>query len=122
MIRLQRIGRKNHAEFRVVLTESQNGPKSSYQEKLGSYNPHTNSVTLEGERIKYWMSKGAQVSDTVHNLLVSNKVVEGKKINVLPKKTAPVKEVSAEAPKAAPQASEEPKAEAEAEKEAEPAA
>ena len=100
MIRLQRVGRTNHAEFRVVLTESQSGPKSSYQEMLGSYNPHVDAISIDGERVKYWMSKGAQVSDTVHNLLVTQKIIEGKKINVLPKKTPIIKEVPAEAPKA----------------------
>jgi small subunit ribosomal protein S16 len=85
-IRLQRVGRKNHAEFRVVVTESTKGPKSSYHELLGTYNPHTNTVTLVEDRIKHWMSVGAQVSDTVHNILVSQKVITGDKINVLPKK------------------------------------
>lgn len=50
-------------------------------------------VTLDGERIKYWISNGAQVSDTVHNILVGQKIIEGKKINVLPKKSPIVKEV-----------------------------
>lgn len=91
-IRLQRVGRKNHAEFRVVVTESTKGPKSAnYLEMLGAYNPHTNSVTVNGDRIKYWISKGAQPSDTVHNILVGQNVIEGKKRNVLPKKTAPAK-------------------------------
>lgn len=96
-IRLQRVGRKNHAEFRVVVTESTKGPKSAnYLEMLGAYNPHTDSVTVDGDRIKYWISKGAQPSDTVHNILISQKVIEGKKRNVLPKKTPIIKE----APKA----------------------
>jgi small subunit ribosomal protein S16 len=92
IIRLQRVGRRNHAEFRVVATESTRGPKANYIELLGTYNPHTNGVKLEAERIKEWISKGAQVSDTVHNILVSEKVIEGKKKNVLPKKTPIVKE------------------------------
>jgi small subunit ribosomal protein S16 len=86
------VGRRNHAEFRVVATESTKGPKSSnYLEVLGHYNPHTNVATFEADRIKHWISVGAQVSDTVHNLLVTHKIIEGKKINVLPKKTAPAK-------------------------------
>lgn len=92
-IRLQRVGRKNHAEFRVVVTQSTKGPKSAnYIEKLGHYNPHTNAVTFVKERVEHWMGVGAQVSGTVHNLLVSQGVIKGKKINVLPKKTAPKKE------------------------------
>jgi small subunit ribosomal protein S16 len=92
-IRLQRVGRRNHAEFRVVVTESTRGPKSAkYLEMLGSYNPHQDKVELQSERIKYWLGQGAQSSGTVHNLLVSNKIIEGKKVNVLPKKTVPQKE------------------------------
>jgi len=48
------------------------------------------------------MSKGAQPSDTVHNLLLSEKIIEGKKINVLPKKTVPKKEEPAPVAEAAP--------------------
>ena len=92
MIRLQRVGRRNHAEFRVVLTEHTRGPKSSYILSLGHYNPHTNKVTIDGEAVKEWVGKGAQVSDTVHNLLVSEGIIKGKKKNVLPKKTPIAKE------------------------------
>jgi small subunit ribosomal protein S16 len=55
------------------------------------------------EKIHYWISKGAKLSDTVHNFLVSKKVISGKKINALPKKKpiAKVAEAGAEAPKAA---------------------
>ncbi len=91
IIRLQRVGRRNHAEFRIVATESTRAPKSAnYIELLGTYSPHTNEVTVEGDRVKEWIARGAQVSDTVHNLLVTKKVLEGKKKNVLPKKTVPV--------------------------------
>lgn len=91
MIRLQRVGRKNYAEFRIVVTEKTRAAKSSnYKELLGHYNPHVDSVTVNAERVLHWISQGAQVSDTVHNLLVSQKIIEGKKINVLSKKT-PIK-------------------------------
>jgi len=86
-IRLQRIGRKNDPAFRVVLTDSKNSAKSGrFLEILGTYNPKAGEKNLENERIKYWMSKGAKCSDTMHNFLVHDKVIEGKKINVLPKK------------------------------------
>ncbi len=86
-IRLQRIGRKNDPSFRAVLTDSKNSTKSGkFLEILGTYNPKAGEKKLEVERIKYWMSKGAQASDTMHNFLVHDKVVEGKKRNVLPKK------------------------------------
>ena|SRR3989344_2095420 len=86
-IRLQRIGRKNDPSFRVVLTDSNNSTKSGkFLEILGTYNPRAGEKNLMAERIKYWTSKGAKLSETMHNFLVQDKVVEGKKINVLPKK------------------------------------
>ena len=104
-IRLQRRGRKNDPSFRVIVVDSKKKPKTgNYLEMVGSYDPRTDRVELKGDRIKQWMSNGATVSGTVHNLLVSNKVIEGKKINVLPKKTAPKKEPVAAAPAATPAA------------------
>lgn len=97
-IRLQRVGRKNDPAFRLIVTESTRGPKSGkYVELLGSYHPKTKATNLKPERIKHWMSVGAQVSGTAHNLLIKNAVIEGKKINVLPKKT-PIKKDVVEAP------------------------
>lgn len=95
-IRLQRVGRKNEPSFRVALVDSKMGPKSGkVLEILGSHDfrEGKGNNKLNGERIKYWISKGAQVSETVHNLLVSEKVISGKKINVLSKKKPIVKEV-----------------------------
>jgi len=100
-IRLQRIGRKNDPRFRVVVIESTKGPKSgNFIEMLGSYDPHKNTTTLNGERITHWMSHGAQVSGTVHNILINEKIITGKKINVLPKKSPIVKEKKEEEIKA----------------------
>ena len=106
MIRLQRTGRKHEPTFRVVLTDSKNGPKSGkYLENLGWYDTRIKNKTdqMDTEKIKHWMSKGAQISVTLHNYLITQKVITGKKINALPKKT-PIKkaeEKPAEA-KAAP--------------------
>ena len=91
-IRLQRTGRKHEPTFRLVLTDSKNSTKSGkFLEILGSHNFRKDGTVLKGERIKHWISVGAQVSDTAHNLLVTQKVIAGKKKNVLPKKTVPVK-------------------------------
>ena len=92
-IRLQRTGRINDPSYRVVVTEHTNGPKSGRAvEKLGSYNPKSKERVLDGERIKYWISKGAQASGTMHNMLISAGIISGKKVNVLPKKSVPKKE------------------------------
>jgi len=123
MIRLQRTGRKHEPTFRLVLTDSKNGPKSGkFIEILGSHDPrHKDLTSIKADRIKEWMTKGVQLSGTVHNLLIEKKVIDGKKINVLPKKTPIVKEaegtgsvveeVKAEAPKAEGTGSVEVKAE-----------
>ncbi len=93
IVRLQRVGRKNDPSFRVIVVDSRRAAKTGdYLEMVGSYDPRTDRVELKAERIKHWMKEGAQVSDTLHNLLVSQKIIEGKKINVLPKKTVPKKE------------------------------
>ncbi len=93
-IRLQRVGRKHIPTFRVVLTDSKNSTKSGrFLEVLGSYDPRDDkSKLVDAERVKYWLSKGAKLSGTLHNFLVHTKVIEGKKINVLPRKRPIVKE------------------------------
>ncbi|HUC88562.1 MAG TPA: 30S ribosomal protein S16 [Candidatus Paceibacterota bacterium] len=88
MIRLQRIGRKNDPAFRVVLTDSKNSTKSGkFKEILGSYNVKTGEILFKIDRISHWMKNGAQVSDTIHNFLVHKKLIEGKKKNILSKKS-----------------------------------
>ena len=96
---MQRVGRRNDPAFRVVLTEKRSKPKSGEHEILGSYHPKTKETVLKNERILYWMSKGAQVSATVHNLLIAKKVIEGKTIPVvkMPMKAVNPQEVSAAA-------------------------
>jgi hypothetical protein len=59
---------------------------------VGTYSPKTKAVTLQKEQILHYLKHGAQPSGTVWNLLLKHGVVEGKKVNVLPKKTAPKKE------------------------------
>ena len=98
-IRLTRVGKKNDPSFRVIVVDSKKKPKTgNYLEMVGSYDPKVDRVELKGERIKEWMAQGATVSGTVHNLLVSNKIIDAKKINVLPKKTV----AKAEEPTPAP--------------------
>lgn len=87
-MRLQRVGRKNDPSFRIVVTDKRTGPKSdSHIDRLGSYNPKMNHVQIDGEKAKEWIAKGVQPSDTVHNILVSQKIIDAKKRNALPKKT-----------------------------------
>lgn len=102
-IRLTRVGKKNDPSFRVIVVESKRKPQpGNYLEMVGSYDPRTDRIDLKAERIKHWLSMGATTSETVHNLLVSNKIIDAKKINVLPKKTvakpAPTEASGVEAP------------------------
>src|SRR3989344_5753823 len=92
-IRMQRTGRINMPTFRIVVVEHTASPKAgNFVEKVGTYNPKSKERVLNAERIKYWMSVGAKPSDTVHNMLISLGVIEGKKINVLPAYKEPIKE------------------------------
>lgn len=85
VIRLARHGRKNHPTYRVVLQEKDWAPSSKVIEILGNVNPHTNprTIQLKTERVKYWLSKGAEPSATVHNFLVDAGLVTGAKQRVV---------------------------------------
>lgn len=84
MIRLQRTGKKHDPSFRVVLIDSRRAASSgSVIEVLGDYSATRKKYNLDTERIKNWVSKGAKVSDTVHNYLVKEKIIGGEKRDVL---------------------------------------
>ena len=84
-IRMQRTGRINMPSFRIVVVEHTASPKAGkFVDNVGTYNPKSKERKLDTERIKHWISVGAQPSATVHNMLVSLGVIAGKKINVLP--------------------------------------
>jgi small subunit ribosomal protein S16 len=80
MIRFQRIGRKNDPAFRMLVLEKTSGPKAgTYVDQVGTYNPKTKAFNADGAAIKDWISKGAQVSPSLMNLLIEKGVLEGKK-------------------------------------------
>lgn len=81
-IRLSRIGKKNTPIYKVVVAEKSRPVKGKFIESLGMYNPSSKDNTLNAERIKYWISVGAQPSQTVHNLLIKNNIIEGNKIAI----------------------------------------
>ena len=80
-IRLTRIGKAKQPEYRFIVSEKARDPWGKALEILGHYNPRTNPVTttLKKERVEYWISKGAQCSDTVRNILIDQKIVKGEK-------------------------------------------
>ncbi|MDO8592826.1 MAG: 30S ribosomal protein S16 [bacterium] len=101
MIRLSRIGKKNKPFYRVIISPKQKDLYGDALEILGSYNPHTKELKINAEKTKYWLSKGAGMSDTVNNLLIEKKIVEGKKVKAS-KDRKPKKAPAQAAPVAAP--------------------
>ena len=71
MIRLARFGAKKKPFYRVVAIEKDRARNGRSLEVLGHYNPlsHTAEVVLKHDRLEYWKSHGAQVSDTVKRLV-----------------------------------------------------
>lgn len=96
-IRLSRVGRKHDPSYRMIVTEKGRGPQTgNYVEQVGTYDARSDKHNLKADRITHWISVGAQPSDTVHNLLIKAGVIEGDKVNPLPKKTPIVSENEAE--------------------------
>lgn len=111
-IRLQRVGRVHEPVYRLVLTDSKNGPKSGkVLEVLGSFDSRASEkAQIKGEQVTHWLSKGAQASDTAHNLLLKLGILKGERRNILPKKiieAAKVKAAPAPAVETAPKIIEE---------------
>lgn len=81
-LRFARIGRKNIQVFKIVAQDSRRDPFGRVIENLGFYNPRSKEKKINVDRVKEWISKGAQVSDSLHNLLITEKIIKGKKRNV----------------------------------------
>ena len=71
MIRLARVGARKQPHYRVVVIEKDRARNGRSLEVVGIYNPRTSPATVElkRERIDYWTSKGAQLSERVGKLL-----------------------------------------------------
>jgi small subunit ribosomal protein S16 len=79
-IRLKRLGAKKRPYYRIVVTDSRNPRDGKAIEEVGFYHPIEKdeiSVSLKEDRIKEWVSKGAQVSDTVRRILNRNNITLG---------------------------------------------
>ena len=81
-IKLSRKGKKNQPFFRLIILEQAKDPMGDFLEDLGYYNPLTKKSSFKSERINYWISRGAKPTDSVNNLLISQGVIKGEKINV----------------------------------------
>src|SRR6266567_1065670 len=108
-IRLRREGALNRPYFKVVVTDKRSPRDGKFIEIVGTYDPKKRGMnsTLKLERIEYWISKGAQPSDTVRSLIKKNKNPEE-----AAKKMAAAEAKKAAKPKAAPKTEAAPAAEA----------
>jgi len=71
MIRLKRMGARKQPHYRVVVIEKERARNGRPVEVVGTYNPRTNPATVEvkRERVDYWVSKGAKMSDRVSKIM-----------------------------------------------------
>lgn len=93
-MRLSRGGRKKRPFYRIVVADKRMARDGRYIERLGTYNPllandDEKRVTLNEERIKYWLGEGAEVSPRVHLMLAKAGLMEKPAISETPKKSAP---------------------------------
>lgn len=72
-IRLQRLGRRNRSCFRIVVADARVKRQGEYLEKIGQYDPvakdEPKKLAVDIERVRHWVSQGAQVSESVATLL-----------------------------------------------------
>lgn len=80
-IRLARTGRTNNAAYRLIVTTHTNKPQThKATEVLGNLDVKKGVYTFNADRIKYWLSVGAQTSATVNNMLVDKGIISGSKL------------------------------------------
>lgn len=79
-IRLSRVGKKHQPAYRLIVVDRRKDPWGDYLENVGVYDPVHKVTQLKAERVKYWLKVGAQPSPTVWNMLIDQKIVEGRKM------------------------------------------
>ena len=122
-IRLQRTGKRNRPEFRVVVAPKTAAAQKHFLEVLGSFNPRTKQfVAKDPERIKYWLGQNIRLSPTAHNLFVTNGFISSAKVKAFSIPAKPTEPVKAEEVKAAEEKPAEVKVEKVAEESSEGAA
>lgn len=91
-IRMQRLGRKGHPHYRVVVQDSRQTPTSGkYVALLGSYDPHAKTTTLIKEKAELYLKNGAQPSDRVVSLFQSEGIKMPSWVKVQKSKTKTTK-------------------------------
>ena len=92
-IRLSRGGSKKRPFYRIVVAEAAAPRDGRYVERVGHYNPmvpkeHENRLSVNSDRVKFWMNKGAKPTDRVHKLLALADILKAPEIREQPKKSA----------------------------------
>lgn len=82
VLKLRRIGKKRQPSYRLIVGERRSKLNGRYVDDLGWYNPRAKERQFNKERVLYWLERGAQKTDTVHNLLIRTGIISGKKIAV----------------------------------------
>ncbi|MEE8659303.1 30S ribosomal protein S16 [Acetobacteraceae bacterium EV16G] len=95
-IRLARAGAKKRPYYHIVVADSRSPRDGRFIEKVGAYNPmlpsdHAERVRLDDERIRHWLSNGAQATDRVARFLGRAGIIDMPSWNEQPKKSAPKK-------------------------------
>ena len=73
VMRFSRVGKRNKAQYRIVVQEHTANPKGKHVDIVGSYDPHSKKSVLKKDKIEQWIKNGVKLSDSVHNLFVSQK-------------------------------------------------
>ncbi len=125
-IRLARGGAKKRPFYRIVVAEASAPRDGRYVERVGTYNPmvpkdHDQRMTLNAERITYWLGQGAQPTERVQKMLATAGLAAAPVIREQPKKSAPGKKRAEREAEAAEAAAAEDAAAAEAPAEEAPA-
>jgi len=101
-IRLFRGGKKHQPSYKIVVVDKDKAPRGGrFIDILGFLNPMEKTKSIDGEKAKHWISKGAQPSDTIHNLLVKEGVIKDEKRDVHKKSKKTEEQIKAEAEKKA---------------------
>jgi len=78
-IKLRMVGKKHQRSFRIIVQEAREKIQGKFVEDLGWWNPHFDKFEIKKDRVLYWLEKGAQPTDTCHNLLVKAGIIKGEK-------------------------------------------
>ena len=93
VLKLQRRGKKHQPFYRLVVSERRSKVTGQEVESLGWYDPKSKERKFNKERILHWLQNGAQKTDSVHNLLIRDGIIEGSSIAVHKKPKASKEEV-----------------------------